>query len=66
MPKRIPLAIISLLVTLPVSARAADAANGTIALVLAPSVPALPRWGYLALAGALIVVGVVVMRRRTG
>jgi hypothetical protein len=40
--------------------------TGTITLVYAPSIPALPKWGYLALAGGLIVVGVVVMRRRAG
>jgi hypothetical protein len=40
--------------------------TGTITLVYAPSIPALPEWGYLALAGGLIVVGVVVMRRRAG
>jgi hypothetical protein len=36
--------------------------TGTI--TLAPLLPALPRWGYLALAGGLIVVGAAVMRRR--
>jgi len=40
--------------------------TGTITLVYAPSIPALPKWGYLALAGGLIVVGAVVMRRRAG
>jgi len=38
--------------------------TGTITLVYAPTIPALPQWGYLALAGGLIVVGAVVMRRR--
>jgi hypothetical protein len=40
--------------------------TGTITLVHAPSIPVLPKWGYLALAGGLIVVGAVVMRRRSG
>jgi len=36
------------------------------AIALAPLLPALPRWGYLALAGALIAIGIAVMRRREG
>jgi hypothetical protein len=31
---------------------------------LVPSVPALPKWGYAALAGGLMVVGAAVMRKR--
>jgi hypothetical protein len=37
-----------------------------LALALAANVPAMPRWGYLVLAAALIAVGVGVMRGRRG
>jgi hypothetical protein len=38
--------------------------TGTITLSPPPVIPALPKWGYVALAGGLIVVGAAVMWRR--
>lgn len=38
--------------------------TGTITLVYGPTIPAMPEWGYVALAGSLIVIGAAVMWRR--
>jgi hypothetical protein len=73
---RILLATFVLLMVLPDAAHAADllidnafhqgggSHAGTITLVSVAPTPAMPKWGYVALAVALVVVGAVVMRRR--
>jgi hypothetical protein len=73
---RILLAIVVLLMTPPDAAYAAallinDAFHqgggsyaGAITLASLAPIPVMPKWGYVALAVALVVVGAVVMRKR--